>query len=77
MLFFCNDIVDGTNKDGVLHEHIEPFAETCPTGFHAAVGWDAVSGLGSPHFAVLRELAIEQAKIAENKRNKKEHDKKL
>ncbi|CAF1619169.1 unnamed protein product, partial [Didymodactylos carnosus] len=66
-----NDIVYGTNKDGVLQAHTEPFAETCPTGFHAAVGWDAVSGLGSPNFAVLRELAIEQAKIAKNKRNEK------
>ncbi|CAF1584657.1 unnamed protein product, partial [Didymodactylos carnosus] len=39
-----NDILYGTSKDGVRKVHSEPFAERCPTRFHVAVGWNAVSG---------------------------------
>lgn len=36
------DVIDGNNK-----------VSACPAGFSAAVGWDAISGLGTPLYSVL------------------------
>ncbi len=36
------DVLDGNNK-----------VAACPAGFSAAVGWDAISGLGTPLYSVL------------------------
>jgi len=47
-----NDIVTGNNKC-LVHG-----LACCNYGFTAAVGWDAVSGLGSPNFAVLSRLLM-------------------
>ena len=42
------DVTDGNNKN-----------PSCPAGFPARAGWDAVSGLGTPTFDKLKELLLE------------------
>ena len=54
-----NDVTEGSNRcteSGCL----------CQTGFGAAVGWDAASGLGTPNFGLLLEAidAIDDAREA-------------
>jgi len=43
-----NDVVMGKNECG--------FAACCKYGFEAEVGWDPVTGFGSPNFAELSRL---------------------
>jgi len=48
------DVVVGQNRCGV----IDFSPQCCDAAYHAGIGWDAVSGLGSPNFAVLKELVL-------------------
>lgn len=50
-----NDVTVGNNACAAGELNV---AFCCKQGFSAAPGWDAVSGLGSPNFALLRRLAI-------------------
>jgi len=52
------DVVLGTNADGDIQPRCSPYPMTCPYGFFAAPGWDPVSGLGTPNFSVLLDLAL-------------------
>jgi len=57
-----NDIVVGDNRCGDIggqDMNGNPTADCCEQGFHASPQWDAVSGLGSPNFRRLRELALQ------------------
>lgn len=48
------DVTVGNNKCGdVLHP---PHVLCCDHGFYASVGWDAVTGLGTPNYKVLSEM---------------------
>jgi len=53
------DVVMGHNKCGV--EDFQPAC--CPYGFEASVGWDPVSGLGSPNYEVLAQQVVQYPKI--------------
>ena len=53
-----NDVIVGSNFDGDLEVRGSPYATFCPYGFMAAPGWDAVSGLGSPNYAILKEYVL-------------------
>lgn len=50
------DVVEGDNKCGVAQ------SVCCEKGFHAARGWDAVSGLGTPRFDVINAYLYEDLK---------------
>jgi len=53
---YFNDVSVGTNYNGDLQLMKDPQYPTfCPYGFSTAVGWDAVTGLGSPNFKMLSE----------------------
>ena len=51
------DVVEGTNAEGR-----GPF--TSPYGYHAAPGWDAATGLGTPHFNKLLTAAMKATEPA-------------
>eukprot|EP00026_Physarum_polycephalum_P003874 Phypoly_transcript_03890.p1 GENE.Phypoly_transcript_03890~~Phypoly_transcript_03890.p1 ORF type:complete len:751 (+),score=110.62 Phypoly_transcript_03890:108-2255(+) len=52
-----NDVVVGNNRCGATDD--PPFAPVCcPYGFEAVAGFDAVSGLGSPNFAVFSDVIL-------------------
>jgi len=53
-----NDIVFGTNRCAGYTPSNNPIVEDycCPFGFNATVGWDPVTGLGSPNFPRLSNL---------------------
>ncbi len=52
------DVVVGSNFDGDLEARGSQYATFCPYGFVAAPGWDPVSGLGSPNYAVLKDYVL-------------------
>jgi len=53
---FFNDVVVGTNFNGDIQFDENPtYPMTCPYGFVTAVGWDAVTGLGTPNFRGLMD----------------------
>lgn len=57
-----NDVVVGDNRCGDIggeDMNGNPTADCCQQGFHASPQWDAVSGVGSPNFRRLRELALQ------------------
>uniref|UniRef100_A0A6B2L5D1 Peptidase S53 domain-containing protein n=1 Tax=Arcella intermedia TaxID=1963864 RepID=A0A6B2L5D1_9EUKA len=49
------DIVVGENFDGDLQARDSPYPTFCPYGFITQVGWDPVTGLGTPNFRYLSE----------------------
>lgn len=55
-----NDVTVGQNNDGDIQPVDSTFPIFCENGFHAAPGWDAATGLGSPVFAEWVELALSQ-----------------
>ena len=48
------DVTIGSNRCGAIG--FTP--QCCSHAYHAAPGWDAVTGLGSPNYAVLRAAAL-------------------
>lgn len=56
------DVVVGTNKDGDIQPKCGAFPTFCADGFTAQPGWDPVTGLGTPNWAILKELALAAAK---------------
>jgi len=54
-----NDLAVGRNADGDLQPRGSPYPTFCDWGFNATPGWDPVSGLGTPNWNVLRELALQ------------------
>jgi hypothetical protein len=48
-----NDIVVGNNGAGQFAKPV------CSQSFHATRGWDAASGLGSPHFPILSQMLFD------------------
>lgn len=50
------DVVVGDNRCGALGQAGVP--DCCDHAYKCAVGWDAVSGLGSPNFAVMKEAVL-------------------
>eukprot|EP00696_Hemimastix_kukwesjijk_P002415 gnl/Hemi2/1295_TR462_c0_g6_i1.p1 gnl/Hemi2/1295_TR462_c0_g6~~gnl/Hemi2/1295_TR462_c0_g6_i1.p1 ORF type:complete len:372 (-),score=115.18 gnl/Hemi2/1295_TR462_c0_g6_i1:54-1169(-) len=53
-----NDVVVGNNFDGDIQSRDSLYPSFCPNGFTTAPGYDAVTGLGTPNFRVLRDLAL-------------------
>ena len=53
-----NDITLGSNNDGDIQPPGSPYPTFCPYGFTAQAGWDPVTGLGSPNFSRLKQLAL-------------------
>jgi len=54
-----NDVVIGQNRCGIyiFPDGTSPIC--CPNAYLAEIGWDAVTGLGSPNFQILRnEIAV-------------------
>lgn len=58
------DVTIGHNFDGDLQPRCSAFDTYCPYGFKTAAGWNPVNGLGTPNWAVLKELALNPAKFA-------------
>ena len=56
-----NDIVVGVNNCGDGPGYSPDTIVCCPYGFSAQPGWDATTGLGSPNFQTLAQLAINTA----------------
>lgn len=56
---YFNDIVVGENLDGDLQDRGSPYPTYCLYGFSTQVGWDAVTGLGTPVFQYLAD-AVDQ-----------------
>jgi tripeptidyl-peptidase I len=52
------DVVVGSNFDGDLESRGSPYATFCPYGFVASPGWDPVTGLGSPNYAILKDYVL-------------------
>jgi len=52
------DVVVGANKDGDMQPRCSPYPTYCDAGFLTAPGWNPVTGLGTPNFSVLKDLAI-------------------
>jgi len=53
-----NDVVIGQNRCSVYFFPDGTVPLCCPQAYLAEIGWDAVSGLGSPNFNVLREAVL-------------------
>jgi tripeptidyl-peptidase-1 len=58
------DVTVGTNADGDVQPKCSPYPSTCPAGFETGPGWNAVTGLGTPNWTVLRDHAL--AIVADN-----------
>jgi len=55
------DVTYGNNYCGdVLHP---PYSKCCPNGYSTSIGWDAVTGLGSPRFPALLAAVAKTLKI--------------
>jgi len=52
------DVVIGQNKCGEYQTPDSPIPSCCSAGFYAELGWDAVTGLGTPDFAVLQHEVL-------------------
>jgi len=52
------DVVIGQNKCGVYMTPMDTVPSCCSSGFSAELGWDAVSGLGTPNFAILQDEVL-------------------
>ena len=52
------DVTMGRNNDGDIQPPGSAFPTFCQSGFPAAPGWDAPSGLGAPNMAVLFDLVL-------------------
>jgi subtilase family serine protease len=67
-----NDIVVGNNRCGAgyaVNSYLQvPFC--CPSGFNAAVGFDATTGLGSPRFDKIYEALVSQIEQTNQASNK-------
>ena len=50
------DVTVGSNNDGDIQPPGSPYPIFCPYGFTCNPGWDPVTGLGSPNWAVLSTL---------------------
>jgi len=59
-----NDVTVGTNYDGDVQARCSIYPTFCGAGFLTSPGWDPVSGLGSPNFSVLRDLALNTKALA-------------
>ena len=63
------DVVVGTNNDGDIQPRCSAYPSTCPEGFSTQAGWNPVTGLGTPNWTVLKDLAL-QAGAPNAKRTK-------
>lgn len=52
------DITTGKNNDGDIQVPGSAYPTFCEYGFHAQAGWDPVTGLGTPNYARLKQLAL-------------------
>jgi len=52
------DITVGENFDGDLQARYSVFPSFCEYGFSTDVGWDPVTGLGTPNFEELSKLVL-------------------
>ena len=51
-----NDVVVGNNRCSAYVNDVKlSYGSCCAVGYSAAVGWDAMTGLGTPNFAILVE----------------------
>jgi tripeptidyl-peptidase-1 len=57
-----NDVTIGQNRCGTYLFPDGSFPACCPHGYIAEIGWDAVTGLGSPNFNILKEEVLKLAK---------------
>jgi len=51
----------GHNNDGDIQHKCSPYPSTCPAGFKTQTGWTPVTGLGTPNWAVLQQMALQAA----------------
>ena len=58
------DVVVGTNKDGDIQPKCGAYPTFCNDGFIAQPGWEPVCGLGTPNYAILKQLALAAGKAS-------------
>jgi len=50
-MYYCSlDVVVGENRCSAIP------TDCCPETFYAAPGWDPVTGLGTPNFAIFKQI---------------------
>lgn len=54
-----HDVTVGNNNDGDIQPRCSAFPTACQYGFSTAPGWDPVTGLGTPNWPVLVQLALQ------------------
>jgi tripeptidyl-peptidase-1 len=62
------DVLVGSNFDGDIQPADSHYPEFCPYGFTTQPGWNAVTGLGTPNWTVLRDLAVKHMQEAVKRR---------
>jgi len=61
-----NDIVIGQNRCGLYFFPDGTTPLCCPQGYIAEIGWDAVTGLGTPNFKILQQEVVKVATKGKN-----------